>query len=141
MKSALESESSFLEALKSFRKIRSSKTYNIGGRQKSRIHRNNNAPTPKASTTLTETQNKNKGNDALSLPLPPKELWSGVSHLLEAHFPQSKVREEISAAALNQHYEGLRSLNFEDIDDLSNMFTAEVTSSVSAAAAASTTTT
>jgi hypothetical protein len=138
MKSALESESSFLEALKSFRKVRSSRSFNIGtGRKRvTRVSRS-----LEAATTLTEKQGKitKATNDAVMLPLPPKELWSGVAQLLEAHFPQGKVRDEISAAALNQHYEGLRALNFEDINDLSNMFKAEAEASSSSSSSASST--
>ena len=138
MKSALESESSFLEALKSFRKVRSSRSFNIGIRKKpmTRV-----AKSLEAATTLTEKQGKitKSTTDAVMLPLPPKDLWSGVAQLLEAHFPQGKIRDEISAAALNKHYEGLRALNFEDIDDLSNMFKAEAEASSSSSSSSSST--
>jgi hypothetical protein len=142
MKSALESESSFLEALKTFQKVRSSKTYNVGLRAKGKgkmkeanIRLLSGDKVETTSPVVGKGIEQTKEKDIKSLPLPPKELWSGITLLLESHFPPGPFRDSISAKALDLHYQGLRSLNWEDIDDIATMFSNE------AAAAATTTTT
>jgi hypothetical protein len=148
MKSALESESSFLEALKSFRKVRSSKTYNVGiGAKGKGKKKEANVRTLSSDKVGTNSSVVGKGieqakeKDIKSLPLPPKELWSGISLLLESHFPPGPFRDSISAKALDLHYQGLRSLNWEDIDDIATMFSNEAEAEAAAAAATTTTTT
>jgi len=148
MKSALESESSFLEALKTFRKVRSSKTYNVGfgtngkGRKKEaniRLLSGDKAGTTSSVVGKGIQQTKEKVIE--SLPLPPKELWSGIALLLESHFPPGTFRDSISAKALDLHYQGLRSLNWEDINDIATMFSNEVAATTTSAATTTTTTT
>lgn len=61
---------------------------------------------------------------AIAVP-PPKDFWTALEAFLNKHY-DAKSAKAIAAKFDELHYESLRSLNYEDIDDIAAMFLHEV---------------
>lgn len=72
---------------------------------------------------LSMNDSSNSSNTVL-LPKLPKEFWKGLDEFLGEHFEQNDA-QRISAAFSDLHYNTLRHLNFEDINELGQMFDRE----------------
>lgn len=54
------------------------------------------------------------------------EFWGGLDALLAAHFTKPEVLKRIAQRFDERHYAALRSMNYEDVDDLAAMMTREL---------------
>jgi hypothetical protein len=117
-------EETFQAALLRFRKVRS-KDSELGRPRVRQASRSSAAAAPKRLPAPSAAAAAGSaGSAAAAAAAPPKDFWAGLQAFLEARYGAAAAKA-ISCAFDELHYSSLRSLAYEDLEDITNLIAQE----------------